>query len=96
VESRLLQLPGNHLVMVRRSTGEAIGTDWVYNSASIDKARIVWAHELSPQENNELLRYFEGRSVWTAEVRKAGVTLTATPDSDTPFYVPGEPRNRDF
>jgi hypothetical protein len=72
VESRLLQ-PGNHLVMVRYR--EAVGTERVYNSASIDKSRIVWAHDLSPQENSELLRYFEGRSVWTAEVGKTGVTL---------------------
>jgi len=38
--------------------------EWVYNSADIDSSKIVWARDMGPLDNAELLRYFQGRKVW--------------------------------
>ena len=38
--------------------------EWVYNEAEIDKAKVVWARDMSPEENRELFAYFKGRHVW--------------------------------
>jgi len=38
--------------------------EWVYNQADIDNAKIVWARDMGPTDNVELIRYFKDRSVW--------------------------------
>jgi len=38
--------------------------EWVYNRADIDNAKIVWARDMGPTDNAELIRYFKDRSVW--------------------------------
>ena len=61
------QLPGDHLVVVRYSSRHHLGSEWVYNAADIDRARVVWARDMGEENNRELLRYFSGRRVWLAE-----------------------------
>jgi hypothetical protein len=41
--------------------------EWVYNAASIDRSKIVWAREMDSHSNAELLRYFSDRTVWLVE-----------------------------
>ena len=36
--------------------------EYVYNAASIDKAKVVWAHEMAG--NGGLLAYFKDRRIW--------------------------------
>ncbi|MGH7411977.1 MAG: hypothetical protein ACREJ6_13080, partial [Candidatus Methylomirabilis sp.] len=38
--------------------------EWVYNRANIDKAKVVWAREMDPARNRELLTYFNDRRAW--------------------------------
>lgn len=44
-----------------------VGDEWVYNSADIDHAPVVWAREMDPASNRSLLRYFQDRQVWLAQ-----------------------------
>lgn len=66
----LQRIPGKHLVIVRYGSAKGLVHDvhreWVYNSANIDSARIVWARDMGPAGNEELIRYFKDRDVWLA------------------------------
>ena len=53
-----------HLVIVRYSSNHILHDEWVYNRADIDGAKVVWAREMNPQANKELLNYFKNRHVW--------------------------------
>lgn len=67
LEKRLLREEGKHLVVVRYAPSHIADEEWVYNEADIDGARIVWARELSPEQNVPLLEYFGDRQVWLVE-----------------------------
>ena len=64
---QLCQVPGRHLVIVRYDTNSAIqrdpGHEFVYNSADIDHAKIVWARDMG-ESNQQLINYFRDRQVW--------------------------------
>ena len=64
VVSELNKLPGKQLVIVRYTPGHNLHDEWVYNSANIDQSKIVWARELDPISNANLVRYFHGRRAW--------------------------------
>jgi hypothetical protein len=64
VEGRLRALAGGHLVIVHYSPEHDPKEGWVSNSADIDHSKIVWAQDMGPKSNEELLHYFSGRFVW--------------------------------
>ena len=35
--------------------------DWVYNGADIDKSKVIWARQMDPASDRELLNYYKGR-----------------------------------
>ena len=59
---QLAAMPGKLLVFVRYSPHHIFQEEWVYNAADIDAARIVWARDLGPEENQSLLRYYPDRT----------------------------------
>jgi hypothetical protein len=59
--------PGPQLAIVRYSPTHDPVVEWVYNAADIDKSKVVWARDMSPEKNRELLRYFKGRQAWLIE-----------------------------
>jgi hypothetical protein len=65
--TRLQQLPGRQLVLVRYQPGHDPFEEWVYNDADIDAAKVVWARDMSPAENEPLISYFRDRHVWVLE-----------------------------
>jgi hypothetical protein len=65
--AKLERLPGKHLVIVRYAPQHDIFDEWVYNAADIDTAKIVWARDMGPEENEKLMKYFSNREVWTLE-----------------------------
>jgi hypothetical protein len=65
------------LLIVRYTSNHDPLDEWVYNDADIDAAKIVWAREMSPERNRELVDYFHDREVWLVE-----------PDSGPPVVVP--------
>ena len=64
VTEELEKTPGRHLVIVHYGANHNADNEWVYNSAGIDDAKIVWARDMGPR-NLELLQYFRARKVWT-------------------------------
>jgi hypothetical protein len=54
VNQQLAEIPGRLLVFVRYSPRHIFQDEWVYNEASLDSARIVWARDFGPQENESL------------------------------------------
>jgi hypothetical protein len=60
-------IPGNHLVFVRAKTDEYNLLQWIYNDADIDRSKIVWARDLGPERNAELIRDYVGRDVWMVD-----------------------------
>jgi hypothetical protein len=64
LEEHLRSIPGPHLVLVRYRPDHDPLLDWVYNGAEIDRQNVVWARDMGPEENEELLRYYPDRRVW--------------------------------
>ena len=67
VNQKLAELPGPLLVFVRYSPRHIFQDEWVYNDASIDSARIIWARDLGPQENETLRALYPNREVLLLE-----------------------------
>ena len=62
--SQLQADAGRHLVIVQYSPQHSLHTEWVFNKADIDSAKVVWAREMDPAQNQKLLEYFADRRVW--------------------------------
>jgi hypothetical protein len=67
IVQRLDALPGQHMVLVRYAPDFDLDREWVYNRSDIDASKIVWARDLGPEKNKELLTYYHGRQFWSVE-----------------------------
>ncbi len=70
------RLPGRQLVVVHYRPEHDLFQEWVYNDADIDNSKVVWAHDMSPAENEELIKYFRDRRVWLLEADEHPPKLT--------------------
>ncbi len=75
----LQKLPGRQLVLVRYSALHRAFDEWVYNDADIDNSKVVWAREMSPAENDKLIKYFKDRRRWLLEADENPPRLTHYP-----------------
>jgi hypothetical protein len=64
---QLEHLPGDQLVIVRYRPDHNAFAEWVYNDAEIDDSKVVWARDMDPEKNEELIQYFKDRNVWLLE-----------------------------
>jgi hypothetical protein len=83
IDAELRRKPGGHLVLVRYREDHNALDEWVYNEASIDDAKVVWAQETDAAHNRRLLDYFTDRKVWL-------VRPDATPPTLTPYATDAE------
>jgi len=65
--SQLQHLPGSQLVIVHYGPHHDPVREWVYNQANIDASKVVWAHDMGKDDNQDLLRYFDSRKVWLVQ-----------------------------
>jgi tetratricopeptide (TPR) repeat protein len=56
---------GNHLVIVHYGPQHSHHFGVINNEADIDSSLVVWARDLGAPKNDELVRYFHHRAVWT-------------------------------
>jgi hypothetical protein len=62
--------PGRQLAIVRYAPDHNSLDEWVYNSADIDRSKVVWARDMGAPGNQELIHYFKDRAVWLVEPDK--------------------------
>jgi hypothetical protein len=72
IVDKLHAVPGQQVVLVSYSPEFDLDREWVYNLSDIDASKIVWARDMGPEENRELLAYYRGRQFWLVH---AGSTL---------------------
>ena len=70
---------GKHLVLVRYGRDHSLHRPVVYNHARIDESPVVWARELGPQRDEELLRYYSSRTAWLFEPDRTPPTIAPYP-----------------
>ena len=81
IQARLEQLPGRQLVFVRYLPTHDPIDDWIYNRAGLDHSKVIWAWDMGPADNRELMRYYPDRKAWLAEPDTTPVKLV-------PYSVP--------
>jgi hypothetical protein len=72
---KLHERGGKHLVIVHYGPEHVFHEGAVNNDAGIDDSPVVWARDLGPAKNQELVRYFHDRSVWTYDPDKWPIHL---------------------
>jgi hypothetical protein len=67
IEANLLKnSPGRHVIFVRYTGTQTPHEEWIYNSADIDAAPVIWAQDMG-SEDVRLTRYYPDRSFWLFE-----------------------------
>lgn len=79
IEDKLNQLPNGQLILVRYAPDHNSLDEWVYNAPDIDHSKIIWAHEMSPDDNQELFHYYKNRTVWLVQPDDKTVSLAPYP-----------------
>lgn len=75
LKRRLERRGGQHLVFVDYGPSYSVHDEWVYNPADLRGAPVLFAHDLGPVKNRDLIAEYEGRTVWRARV--AGKKIVA-------------------
>jgi hypothetical protein len=66
IDNRLAAARGRQLVFVRYYP-QRTAREWIQNRADIDRARVVWAIDLGPDQDEILRRYYPDRTAWLLE-----------------------------
>jgi hypothetical protein len=66
IDDRLRKAGGRQLVFVRYWAQHG-AQEWIHNHADIDKARVVWAIDLGPAQDELLRQFYPDRTPWLLE-----------------------------
>ncbi|MGH9523064.1 MAG: hypothetical protein ACRD3E_11100, partial [Terriglobales bacterium] len=67
IESELDHKPGRQLLFVKERRTHNPHDEWVYNGANIDAQKIVWARDMGPEKDAQLLQYYPDRHAWIVD-----------------------------
>jgi hypothetical protein len=79
IESQLLRMPGQHLVIVFYSPADVPSQEWIVNQPAPGAAKIIWARDMGAVKNEELLKAYPGRHLWFAYRGDPWPRLIASP-----------------
>ncbi len=86
VIEQLQKQPGKQMVMVRYTPDHNFHEEWIYNRADIDASPIVWAREMSPEQDAPFLAYYRDRQpdrkIWLLEPDMAPPRLNPYPGKE--------------
>ena len=90
--ARLRQYPGRQLVFVHHDrASDNAPFEWVYNRADLNSAKVVWADDMGPTENEELIRYFKGCHPWLLYPADTPPKLAPYPEGTKGRVSAGQP-----
>jgi hypothetical protein len=81
LQTWLSRRPKKQLVIVHYSASHSPDQEWVYNAADIDASKVVWAREMDPKSDAELIDYFKDREVWLLNADSKPQHVVAYPAS---------------
>jgi hypothetical protein len=94
----LESLPGPQLALVAYSPGHMLN-DWVYNEADIDKSKVVWARQMYPAADRELLNYYKDRKAWLIDQDHVPARISPYPKASSSCAtgtLPADPNHCQF
>jgi hypothetical protein len=85
VARELSKLPGGQLAIVRYAPDHDVFEEWVYNSADIIDSKVIWAREMDPESDRELVRFFKDRKAWLVEPDLSPPKVSPYPRAELPI-----------
>ncbi len=70
VQMELEGKAGKQLAIVRYAPAHRSIDEWVYNAADIDGSKVIWAREMQPAEDLELIHHYKDRNIWLIQPDK--------------------------
>jgi hypothetical protein len=86
MEQRLEEMPGKQLALVRYDRAHLPMNEWVYNSADINTSKVIWALDMGPIDNQELIRAYSDRTAWIIEPDQTPTGLAAYTSIASPSW----------
>ena len=72
---KLAERGGQHVIIVHYGPNHLFHIGWIYNDANIDNSPVIWARDLGPAKNAELIDYYRGRNIWYFDADASQVHL---------------------
>ena len=79
IEAGRERLPEKQLVLVQASDKRESLDQWVYNAADIDSSKVVWANDMAPADNLQLIQHYPDRKVWLVQMDTMPATISPYP-----------------
>jgi hypothetical protein len=61
---QLKSMPGKHLVFVRYPVEYNFNEQWVHNEPDVENSSVIWAREMDPASDADVIQHYGGRRVW--------------------------------